>query len=129
MIGWIILSFAIGMAVGMYLLISDYWLNVVLVLDYVYEKIVLFSKRWRKSMSFKQIYGDDQIYVSTNDIYGGQELRITMNSISKENLNWLQNFRMEHEKEKKLREENIAVKNAWEQYQVVKTLAQKETVG
>ena len=80
-------------------------------------------------MSFKQIYGDDQIYVSTNDIYGGQELRITMNSISKENLNWLQNFRMEHEKEKKLREENIAVKNAWEQYQVVKTLAQKETVG
>ena len=79
-------------------------------------------------MSFKQIYGDDQIWVSANDVYGGQELRINMSSTAKENLYWLQTFRVEYEKEQKLREENAAVKNAWEQYQVVKALAQKETV-
>ena len=79
-------------------------------------------------MSFKQIYGDDQIWVSANDVYGGQELRINMSSTAKENLYWLQIFRVEYEAEKKLREENVAVKNAWEQYQVVKALAQKETV-
>ena len=79
-------------------------------------------------MSFKNIYGDEMIYTVINDVYGGQELRININSTVKENLNWLQKFRFEHEKELKLREENLAVKNAWEQYQVVKALAQKETV-
>ena len=79
-------------------------------------------------MSYKQVYGDDIISVYTSDTYGGQDLRICMTMYHKENMMWLQNFRMEHEKEKKLREENQAVKNAWEQYQVVKTLAQKETV-
>ncbi len=80
-------------------------------------------------MSYKQVYGDDVIWTTTTDTYGGQELRITMAGHHKENLMWLQNFRTEHEKEKKLREENQAVKNAWEQYQVIKSLAQKETVS
>ena len=79
-------------------------------------------------MSFKNIYGDEMIYTSMNDVYGGQELRINMNANAKDNLMWLQQFRYEYEKEQKLREENVAVKNAWEQYQVVKTLAQKEIV-
>jgi len=79
-------------------------------------------------MSFKNIYGDEMIYTILNDVYGGQELKISMNSVAKDNLQWLQNFRYEQEKEKKLREESPAVKNAWEQYQVVKALAQKETV-
>ena len=78
-------------------------------------------------MSYKQVYGDDQVWVTTTDTYGGQELRINMNSVTKDNLMWLQEFRKEQEKEKKLREENQAVKNAYEQYQVVKSLAQKET--
>jgi len=43
-------------------------------------------------------------------------------------LNWLSSFKYEHEQELKLREESLAVKNAWEQYQVVKALAKKETV-
>ena len=79
-------------------------------------------------MSYKMVYGDDVVWINTNDTYGGQELRISFNSMHKDNLLWLQNFRIEHEKEKRLREENVAVKNAWEQYQVVKALAQKETV-
>jgi hypothetical protein len=41
-------------------------------------------------------------------------------------LNWLSAFKYEHEQELKLREEIPAVKNAWEQYQVVKILAKKE---
>jgi hypothetical protein len=77
-------------------------------------------------MSFKNIYGDEMIYTTLSDVYGGQELKISMNSVAKDNLQWLQNFRYEQEKEKKLREENLAVKNAWEQYQVIKALAQKE---
>jgi len=128
MIGYIILAFAIGMAAGMYLLISDYWLNVVLILDYVYEKVVLFSKRWRRNMTYNQVFGDDVIYVYTSDIHGGQELRISMNSVHKDNLIWINQFRVEYENDRKLREENQAVKNAWEKYQVVKALAQKETV-
>ena len=79
-------------------------------------------------MSYKQVYGDDIISVYTSDTYGGQDLRISVTQHHKDSLNWLMIFRQEYEKEKKLREENQAVKNAWEQYQVVKTLAQKETV-
>ena len=78
-------------------------------------------------MGYKQIYGDEVISVYKTDVYGGEELRISMSMHHKENMMWLQRFRMEHEKELRLREENQAVKNAWEQYQVVKLLAQKET--
>lgn len=39
-------------------------------------------------------------------------------------LKWAADFRKEYEQEKSMRESNQAVKNAWEQYQVVKTLAQ-----
>ena len=127
---WIVLAFVFGFALGCaFLIYTDLWLEVIFALEFVYEQVLYYVKCLRgNSMSFKQIYGDDQIWVTATDVYGGQELRITMNSIAKDNLYWLQQFRAEHEKEKKLREENVAVKNAWEQYQVVKALAQKETV-
>lgn len=52
---------------------------------------------------------------------------INLSSHANQLLNWVSSFMAEHEKEKKLREESQAVKNAWEQYQVVKILAEKET--
>ncbi len=126
---WIVLAFVLGFAVGCaFLIYTDLWLEVVVILELFYEKVVHFVRYWRRSMSYKQVYGDDVIWTTTTDTYGGQELRITMAGHHKENLMWLQNFRHEYEKEKKLREESPAVKNAWEQYQVVKALAQKETV-
>lgn len=126
---WFILTFIVGFVAGSaFLIYTDLWLEVVVILELFYEKVVHFVKHWRRSMSYKQVYGDDIIWTNTTDTYGGQELRITMASHHKENLNWLNRFRQEHEKELKLREENLAVKNAWEQYQVIKALAQKETV-
>lgn len=79
-------------------------------------------------MTYKTIYGDEMISTFVTDIHGGQQLAISMNSMHRENIKWLQTFRMEYEAEKKLREESEAVRNAWEQYQVVKALATKETV-
>ena len=126
---WIVLAFVLGFALGCaFLIYTDLWLEVVVILELFYEKVVHFVRYWRSSMTYKTVMGDEVISVFTSDTYGGQELRICMSMYHKENMMWLQNFRMEHEKEKKLREENQAVKNAWEQYQVVKTLAQKETV-
>ncbi len=126
---WIVLAFVLGFAVGCaFLIYTDLWLEVVVILELFYEKVVHFVRYWRRSMSYKQVYGDDVIWTTTTDTYGGQELRISIAGHHKENLMWLQNFRHEYEKEKKLREESPAVKNAWEQYQVVKALAQKETV-
>lgn len=74
----------------------------------------------------KNLYGDEIIYPMKADVYGGVDITITMNTIHKENLRWLENFRKEYEEERRLRESNPAVKNAWEQYQVVKILAQKD---
>ena len=126
---WYILTFILGFAAGSaFLIYTDLWLEVVFILETFYENVIHFVRHWRRSMSFKNIYGDEMIYTSMNDVYGGQELRINMNANAKDNLMWLQQFRYEYEKEQKLREENVAVKNAWEQYQVVKTLAQKEIV-
>lgn len=127
---WILLAFVLGFALGCaFLIYTDYWLEVIFALEFVYEQVLYYIRCLRgNTMSYKQIYGDDMIWVNKNDVYGGEELRISMSSIAKDNLNWLQTFRAEQEAEKKLREENAAVKNAWEQYQVVKALAQKETV-
>ena len=126
---WIVLAFVLGFGLGCaFLIYTDLWLEVVVILELFYEKVVHFVRYWRTSMTYKTVQGDDVISVYTSDTYGGQELRICMTMHQKENLMWLQNFRMAHEKEKKLREENAAVKNAWEQYQVVKSLAQKETI-
>lgn len=126
---WIILAFVLGFALGCtFLIYTDLWLEVIFALEFVYEQVLYYIRCLRGyNMSYKNVYGDDAIWISKTDVYGGEELRISMNNTHKENLNWLQSFRVEHEKEKKLREENAAVKNAWEQYQVVKALAQKET--
>lgn len=126
---WYILTFILGFTAGSaFLIYTDLWLEVVFILETFYENVIHFVRHWRRSMSYKSVYGDEIIHVYASDTYGGQELRMSMNPVIKENLYWLQQFKQEHEAEKKLREENVAVKNAWEQYQVVKALAQKETV-
>ena len=126
---WIVLAFVLGFAFGCaFLIYTDLWLKFIFVVELCYEQVLYLTRCWRGNMSYKMVQGDDVISVYTSDTYGGQELRISMSMYHKENLMWLQNFRSEYEKEKRLREENQAVKNAWEQYQVVKALAQKETV-
>jgi hypothetical protein len=76
----------------------------------------------------KSIFGDDVIHVSKMDAYGGVDITVNMTEPYKTNLRWLNLFRQEYEEEKKLRESHPAIQKAWEQYQVVKILAQKETV-
>ena len=75
----------------------------------------------------KNFYGDEILLCNKTDSYGGVDLSIRMVDYHKSNLTWLDSFRKEYETEKKLREESPAVKNAWEQYQVVKALTKKET--
>lgn len=74
----------------------------------------------------KNVTGDGIITIYKTDSYGGVDLSVSVSPPYSDNLRWLADFRREHEAEQKLREENQAVKNAWEQYQVIKTLAQKE---
>jgi hypothetical protein len=75
----------------------------------------------------KNVISDHIIQVYKMDTYGGIDLSVTMTPTYADLLNWLSMFKYEHEQELKLREESLAVKNAWEQYQVVKALAKKET--
>jgi len=75
----------------------------------------------------KNFYGDEFLYCNKMDSYGGFDLSIRIADHHKNNFVWLDNFRKEYEAEQRLREESPAVKNAWEQYQVVKSLAKKET--
>jgi hypothetical protein len=77
----------------------------------------------------KNVNGDHIIQVYKMDTYGGVDLSVTMSPTYTDLLNWLSMFKYEHEQELKLREESPAVKNAWEQYQVVKALAKKETTN
>ena len=74
----------------------------------------------------KNVMSDHIIQVYKTDTYGGIDLSVTMSPTYADLLNWLSAFKYEHEQELKLREEIPAVKNAWEQYQVVKILAKKE---
>jgi hypothetical protein len=74
----------------------------------------------------KSIYGDDVIYASKVDAYGGVDINIHMTEPHKANLRWLAILREEYETEKRLRESHPAIQKAWEQYQVIKTLTQKE---
>jgi hypothetical protein len=74
----------------------------------------------------KNVISDHIIQVYKMDTYGGVDLSVTMTPTYADLLGWLSTFKHEHEQELKLREESPAVKNAWEQYQVVKALSQKE---
>lgn len=76
----------------------------------------------------KNVTGDGIVQLYKMDQYGGVDLSVSVSPPFSDNLRWLSDFRRQYETEQKLREENQAVKNAWEQYQVIKTLAQKETV-
>ena len=76
----------------------------------------------------KNVMGDGMVQLQKMDQYGGVDLSVSILPPFANNLLWLADFRKEYEAEQKLREENQAVKNAWEQYQVVKILAQKEPV-
>jgi uncharacterized protein Yka (UPF0111/DUF47 family) len=75
----------------------------------------------------KNFYGDEFLYCNKTDSYGGIDMTVRIADPLKETLKWLDKFRKEYEVEQRLREESQAVKNAWEQYQVVKILAEKET--
>jgi hypothetical protein len=74
----------------------------------------------------KNFYGDEFLYCNKTDSYGGIDMTVRISDPLKETLKWLDSFRKEYEVEQRLREESPAVKNAWEQYQVVKILAKKE---
>jgi hypothetical protein len=74
----------------------------------------------------KNVIGDGFIQTNKMDVYGGIDLYVSMNPMYKESLDWLVKFKQEHEQEQLLRETNQAVKNAWEQYQIMKILAKKE---
>jgi hypothetical protein len=76
----------------------------------------------------KNVMSDHIIQVYKMDTYGGIDLSVTMTPLYADLLSWLSTFKYEHEQELKLREESPAVKNAWEQYQLVKALAKKETL-
>ena len=77
----------------------------------------------------KNVMSDHIIQVYKMDTYGGIDLSVTMTPLYADLLNWLSTFKYEYEQELKLREESPAVKNAWEQYQVVKALVKKETTN
>lgn len=74
----------------------------------------------------KNVYGDGVIMVNKTDTYGGVDISVTMSQQYADDIRWLNQYRREYELEKNLRENSQAVKNAWEQYQVVKILAEKE---
>ena len=74
----------------------------------------------------KSINGDDVIYANKMDAYGGIDITISMIESHKSNLRWLSQFRYEYEEEKRLRETNQAVQKAYEHYEMIKMLAQKE---
>jgi hypothetical protein len=74
----------------------------------------------------KNVNGDHIIQAWKMDTYGGVDITVSMTPSYSELLSWLFKFKHEHEQELKLREESQAVKNAWEKYQVVKILAEKE---
>ena len=74
----------------------------------------------------KGVYGDDIISLIRQDQYGGIDINLRTNTPYADDIRWLSKFRREYEEEKRLRENNQAVNKAWEQYQVIKTLAQKE---
>lgn len=78
-------------------------------------------------MTYKSLYTDGNILASAHPEYGGTNLHLSLNHEISKNLQWLANFKKEYENEEKLRQENFAVKKAWEQYQIIKILAKKET--
>lgn len=75
----------------------------------------------------KNFYGDNILYTSKIDSYGGVDLNIGMIPQYKEALEWLVQFKQEHEQEKLYRQNHPAVKNAYEQYQVVLQLSRSDT--
>jgi hypothetical protein len=74
----------------------------------------------------KSMFGDEMIYVNKQDAYGGIDININMTEPHRTNLRWLSQFRYEYEEEKRLRETNQAVQKAYEHYEMIKMLAQKE---
>ena len=74
-------------------------------------------------------YNSNTYTIEVSDGVSWQPISNTQTGISlspevEDLLAWLRRHKMEVEAEKRLRETNQAVKNAWEQYQVVKTLSQ-----
>jgi hypothetical protein len=73
-------------------------------------------------MTVKNLFGDEFIYATKTDSYGGVDINIRINDPAAANLRWLHQFRQEYEREKQLRTTNPTVAAAWEQYQVAVNL-------
>jgi hypothetical protein len=74
----------------------------------------------------KGVYGDEIISLIKQDQYGGIDINLRTNSPYADDIRWLSKFRREYEAEKRLRETNQAVQKAYEHYEMIKMLAQKE---
>lgn len=59
---------------------------------------------------------------SLSDTYGGQQLTLTISQTIVDDLKWLHDYRVQIERERQAREENEAVRSAYEQYQTVLNL-------
>lgn len=59
------------------------------------------------------------IETSMNDVYGGKEIWINLGLEAVDAIKWVQEHRQQLERERKLRESNPALANAWDQYQTM----------
>jgi len=59
------------------------------------------------------------IDTSIQDVYGGKEIHINLGFEAVDAIKWVQEHRRQLEKERKLRESNPALSNAWDQYQTM----------
>lgn len=69
-------------------------------------------------MTIKNIYGDDYLTVTMSDTYGGQTLNIMHAEHFKTLIKWLEQFKLDEERERVLRETNPEVKLAYDAYKM-----------
>lgn len=71
-------------------------------------------------MLFKNIgFPAEFMNIYESEVYGGSQLQITLNPSVESDLRWLRSYREKLEKEEKLRSENPALKESYEQYQTM----------
>lgn len=69
-------------------------------------------------MTIKGAIGDDYLSVFITDTYGGQTLSVTHTEHFKILVKWLENFKIDEERERLLRETNPEVKLAYDAYKM-----------
>lgn len=77
--------------------------------------------RYNPNTQSIEVY-DGVAWLALSNSYADISLSMEADSL----LRWVRDHRIKIEEEEKLRNDHPAVKNAWEQYQVIKTLSQKE---